>query len=214
MKKNNLYIIGAGGYGREIASYLNSSETLKEKFFFKGFIDDNLSALKTTNCPYQIVATLAEFKFTKDDFVILAIGNIDAKKKIVQKLKGKVSFYSFIAKNVYVGNNVKIGEGVLLCPGVKLPANIVIGDFVSINIDSRIGHDCIIGNFCSIMPNVDVGGECIIGSDVFLSTKSTILPRTSVADSTNIGTASVILKDIIEPKGTFFGNPGRRMLNK
>jgi acetyltransferase-like isoleucine patch superfamily enzyme len=64
------------------------------------------------------------------------------------------------------------------------------------------------------MPNVDVGGECIIGSDVFLSTKSTILPRTSVADSTNIGTASVILKDIIEPNGTFFGNPGRRMRNK
>lgn len=207
----NLYILGAGGYGREIASYIQTAKEVLEKYDFKGFLDDNLDALKNVNCPCDIVGTISNYNYTDNDEVIMAIGSIEVKKKIAQQLKDKVKFFSFIANEAYVGNNVELGEGVLICPGVKLPANIKIGNFVSINIDSRIGHDSTIGDFCSIMPNVDVGGESSIGNEVFLGTKSTIIPRTKIADQTNVGVASVILKEIKEPNGTYFGNPARRM---
>lgn len=207
----NLYIVGAGGYGREIASYLQTSKKGLKGFIFKGFIDDNLNALNTINCPYKIVGRISDYQFTNEDEVIIAIGNIDVKKKIVAQLKCRVKFFSFVSKEAYIGNNVTLGEGVLICPGVKLPANIKIGNFVSINIDSRIGHDSVVGDYCSIMPNVDVGGESIIGNEVFLGTKSTIIPRTKIADRTSVGVASVILKEVKELNGTYFGNPARRM---
>lgn len=207
----NLYILGAGGYGREIASYIKSTKEVLKSYNFKGFLDDNLEALKDIEYPYKVVGAISNFKFTDNDEVILAIGSIEIKKKIVAQLKGKVNFLTFVADESYIGNNVELGVGTLICPGVKLPANIKIGNFVSINIDSRIGHDSIIGDYCSIMPNVDVGGECVIEGGVFLGVKSTIIPRTKVAKGTVVGVASVILKDVKEPNGTYFGCPARRM---
>lgn len=211
MKTKDLYIIGAGGYGREIASYLNDFSEDERDWNFKGFIDDNIDALVGIESPNKIIGSINNFPFNKADYVIVAIGNIEIKNKIVLRLKGRVVFYNFIAKNSYMGNNVKLGKGVIICPGVKLPANITIGDFVTINIDSRIGHDSIIGNNSSIMPNVDIGGECLIGKNVFLGTKSTIIPRTKIGSDNYIGVASVVLKDITTKDGTYFGNPARRM---
>jgi len=211
MGKKKLYIIGGGGYGREIASYLNDFSEKERDWVFKGFIDDNRNALEKVETQNEIVGGINNFQFDKEDYVIIAIGNIKLKKQIIEKLRDKVTFYTFVAKNSYVGSNVKLGEGVVLCPGVKLPANITLGDFVSINIDSRIGHDSVIGNNCSIMPNVDIGGECVIGENVFFGTKSTIIPRTIIEADNHIGVAAVILKDIITKQGTYFGNPARKM---
>lgn len=206
-----IYIIGAGGFGREVASYLQTSKLiLSKEYKFLGFLD-NIKALDGVECPYKVVGLENSMKFTQNDYVIIAIANIEVKKKIVAQLKSRVNFLTFIANESYLGNNVNLGEGVLICPGVKLPANIKIGNFVSINIDSRIGHDSIVGDYCSIMPNVDVGGECLVEEEVFLGVKSTIIPRTKVAKGTVVGVASVILKDVKEPNGTYFGYPARRM---
>jgi len=210
-EKRDLYVIGAGGYGREIASYLNDFSEDERGWDFKGFIDDNIGALLGIESPNKIIGSINDFRFNKADYVIVAIGNIEIKNKIVLRLKGRVVFYTFVAKNSYIGNNVKLGKGVIICPGVKLPANISIGDFVTINVDSRIGHDSIIGDNCSIMPNVDIGGESVIGKNVFLGTKSTIIPRTKIESDNYIGVASVVLKDITTTDGMYFGNPGRRM---
>lgn len=211
MKKKNLYIIGAGGFGREIASYLNDFSSDEREWDFKGFIDDNVDPLFSSKDPNKVIGSIKEFKFKKEDYVIVAFGNIEMKKQIIERLKGNVIFYTFVAKNCFIGNNVKLGKGVIICPGVKLPSNISIGNFVTINIDSRIGHDSIIGDNCAFMPNVDVGGECEIGKNVFFGTKSTIIPRTKIDSDNFIGVASVVLKDIISKGGSYFGNPARRM---
>jgi sugar O-acyltransferase (sialic acid O-acetyltransferase NeuD family) len=210
-EKRRLYIVGAGGYGREIASYLSDFSEDEKGWDFKGFIDDNVDALLGIESPNKIIDSINNFRFNKEDYVIVAIGNIEIKKYIVLRLINRVTFYTFVAKNSYIGNNVKLGKGVIICPGVKLPANISIGDFVTINIDSRIGHDSIIDDNCSIMPNVDIGGESVIGKNVFLGTKSTIIPGIKIESDNYIGVAAVILKDIITTEGTYFGNPARRM---
>jgi hypothetical protein len=137
IEKRDLYIIGAGGYGREIASYLNDFSEDEKGWDFKGFIDDNIDALLGVESPNKIIDSINNFQFNKEDYVIVAIGNIEIKKNIVSRLKNRVTFYTFVAKKSYIGNNVKLGKGVIICPGVKLPANISIGNFVTINIDSR-----------------------------------------------------------------------------
>ena len=206
----NLFIIGAGGYGREVASYIKKSKNILDKFIFKGFLDKNLAALQGIDCPHKVIGTDAAYKFTEKDEVIIAIGSIEIKKKIVNQLKGCVKFFSFVSSEAFVGNNVELGEGVLICLGAKLLANIKLGDFVSINIDSRIGHDSVVGDFCSIMPNVDIGGECAIGKEVFLGTKANIIPKMKLADNTFVGAGAVVIKEIEESHGTYFGNPARR----
>ena len=160
-----------GGSDKQSPKYMIFSGAVssdERDWDFKGFLDADIDPLFIID-PNKVIGSIKDFKFKKEDYVIVAFGNIKTKKQIIERLKGKIVFYTFVAKNCFIGNNVKLGKGVIICPGVKLPSDISIGNFVTINIDSRIGHDSIIGDNCAFMPNVDIGGECKIGENVFSS---------------------------------------------
>jgi FlaA1/EpsC-like NDP-sugar epimerase len=42
----NLYIVGAGGFGRELYGWINQSPEFKSKYKILGFLDDNSQALE------------------------------------------------------------------------------------------------------------------------------------------------------------------------
>lgn len=210
MQKPKLYVIGSGGYGREIMGYLDSIDPSMRDFEIAGFIDDNPDALKGLNTKFQILGTVDGFDFKKEDLVILAIAKISVKSGWYNKLKNRVTFYSFISQDAMIGPNVEIGEGAIICPGVKLGDNLKMGKMVSVNVNSVLGHDAQIGDFCSIMPTVDIGGGAILGDNIFAATKSTVAPRLEICDDAYLGVGSIHIKNVTE-SGTYFGNPARRM---
>lgn len=208
-KKNRLLIIGAGGYGRELADYLLTSE-YPENTQLAGYLDDNPQALKNKKSKLPILGDITTFKFMEDDMALIAIADITIKMDLVDKLRGRVKFFTLVSERSLIGSNVKIGEGAIICPGAKLGSNMTIGDFVSVNVDSVLGHDSVIGDYCSIMPNVDVGGGAIVGKSVFLATKSVVAPSITVCAESYLGVGSINIKDVTSP-GTYFGNPARRL---
>ena len=207
-KKNSLYIIGAGDFGREMESWLEVLPGFDEKFAIKGYLDDNANALKGFPSDYEIVGTPLGFDFKKDDYALLAITNPATKKKFAEGLKGKVIFFTYIAPTVTLGKYTNIHDGAIICHDCFISTNTEIGSFVIINVGSRIGHDCIIEPFCSLMADVDLGGHVKIGECVFAGTKSTIIPRKSVNGNIIIGSGSVVIKNLTK-KGTYFGNPAK-----
>lgn len=207
MTKNRLFIIGAGGFGREIFTYIMRDGM--EHYEFAGFIDDNPNAFKNHPSYGAVAGGVSDFSFREGDVVIIAIADITIKRNIVAQLKNKVEFCSYIDKNIDIPENSKIGDGVILCPGVRIGPDSVIGDFVSINVNSVIGHDAQIGNYCSIMPNVDIGGGAKLEQGVYMGTKATVAPLVSICEGSFLGVGSINIKDTKEA-GIYFGNPARR----
>lgn len=206
----NLFVIGSGGYGREVMSYLDAIVKSKRDFNLKGFIDDDQDALNGKFSNYPICGSIDGYKFQKEDLVLIAIANINSKLLIYNKLKNKVTFYSYISEDALIAPDVEIGEGAIICPGVKLGSGLKIGEMVSVNVNSVLGHDAIIGDFCSIMPSVDIGGGAIIADKVFIATKAVVSPLISICHESYLGVGSINIKSTTEP-GTYFGNPARRM---
>ncbi|AKA36068.1 NeuD/PglB/VioB family sugar acetyltransferase [Flagellimonas lutaonensis] len=209
--KQRLFIIGAGGFGRQLESYLELFPSQKVQWELSGYIDDNPNALAGKGSDYNILGSIEDFKFKKDDLVLIAIADIQAKKKVIEALRGKVKFFTLVAEGALIGKNVTLGEGSIICPGAKIGSNVAIGEFGLINLDTIVGHDSVIGKNCSIMPHVDIGGSTTIGDNVFMGTKATVSPRLVVVDNSHLGVGAVVIKSIEEP-GTYFGNPARRML--
>ncbi len=205
-----LFVVGCGGYGREIIGYLEAIPLEERDFDLQGFIDDDPNALEGRNSNYSIQGSIEGFAFKAEDLVIIAIANIETKILIYEKLKNKVGFYSFISEDALIGPNVVIGKGVVICPGVKLGDGLKMGDLVSVNVNSVLGHDAHIGDFCSIMPSVDVGGGAEIGNRVFIATKAVVSPLIEICEDSYLGVGSINIKNTTEP-GTYFGNPARRM---
>lgn len=206
----NLFVIGSGGYGREVMSYLDAIPAKKRDFNLKGFIDDDKDALRGKLSNYRIYGSIEGYKFHKEDRVVIAIANINSKLLIYNKLKNKVTFYSFISEDALIGPDVEIGHGAIICPGVKLGPGLKMGKMVSVNVNSVLGHDAVIGDFTSIMPSVDVGGGARIGNKVYIATKAVVSPLINICEESYLGVGSINIKNTTEP-GTYFGNPARRM---
>lgn len=207
----NIIIVGAGGFGRELESYLTNLINDDTNISLKGYLDDNLEALEGKESNLKVLGKIDEYIFSENDTVLIAVASIDIKYDIVERLtKKKVDFFTFVDKSAQIGLGVNIGKGTVVCPNVIIPNNSSIGDFVTININTTVGHDSKIGNYCSIMPAVNIGGETFVGNNVFIGTNANILPRIKIVDKVFIGIGSIVIKSALE-SGTYFGNPARKM---
>ena len=168
MDINSLYIIGAGGFGRQLESYLEQVPDQKINWKLKGYIDENPNALEGMGSSYEVLGSVDNFNFQKNDMVLLAIADIKTKIKIVEMLRGSVKFFTFVAEGALIGKNVTLHEGCIICPGAKIGSNVTLGEFCLVNLDTIVGHDSIIGKNNSIMPHVDIGGGSVIGNNIFI----------------------------------------------
>ena len=205
-KKKNLYLIGAGDFGREMESWLELIPNFYNEWDVKGFLDDNLEALKGFPSDYSIVGKPLEYHFKADDYVLICITNSKVKKLITKELSGRVNFYTYIAPNTIIGKFTKIMEGSVIAPNSIVSTNVVIEQFVTINCGSQIGHDCTIGAYSSLMSNVDLGGDVRLAQCVFMGTNSTIIPRKKINEYITVGAGSIVVNHL-KKVGTYFGNP-------
>jgi len=206
--KARLFIIGAGGFGREIESWL-MYEKLQD-VSLAGYLDDNPAALNGYPSELKISGSPLSFEYTVNDRIIMGIAEPGLKEHIISRLEKRVSFYSLVSNKAVVGKFNQIGAGSVLCPGVVLTTNVSIGQFGTINAGTQIGHDVVIGPFASLMSNVDIGGNCSIGRNVYIGSGATVLPSVKIGDNAKIGAGSVVIKNV-PPKVTVFGNPALKL---
>jgi sugar O-acyltransferase (sialic acid O-acetyltransferase NeuD family) len=208
--KKSLYLIGAGDLGREIESWLELLPNFHHNWVIKGYLDQNPNALKNYPSEYKVLGDPLNFEFNKEDFIAICLTNPADKQHIIEEIKGKVNFFSYIAPNTIMGKYVNLGTGVIVCPNSCISTNVTLEDFVFINAGTQIGHDCKLGAYSSLMAHVDLGGKVQIGQKVFMGTKSNIIPGVKVTDNVTIGTGSIVVHDI-KTSGTYFGNPAKRL---
>ena len=208
--KENFYLLGAGGFAREIESWYHNTEFSK-KYNLEGYFDDDVNALVEIENDFAILDVFTHGELWKEKNILVAIASCEVKAHLEKQLIiNNCNILNFKHTTTLVGNNSKLGKGYVLCPYVIISCNVTIGDLVSINSGSQIGHDVKIGNYTSIMANVDIGGGAIIGNNVFIGSNAVILPGVKIPDNTRIGAGSVVLKSI-KQVGTYFGNPAKKI---
>lgn len=205
---NRIVIAGAGGFGREVHSWIDSSPRFREEMAISKvvFINDG-AADRPIRAP--LVSRIDEFQPEPNDLLICAIGSPKGRRKVVDSLVSRGGrFTTFVHDSVVIGANVEMGNGVVLCPGVIVGCDISIGDHTHVNLNSSIGHDVRIGQFVTISPACNLMGGVIVNDNVFLGTAATIVPGRTIHHDTVIGAGSVVVKDI-ESEVVAFGNPCR-----
>jgi sugar O-acyltransferase (sialic acid O-acetyltransferase NeuD family) len=206
--RKKLYIIGAGGFGRELELWMRLiPETLRD-FKVEGFIDDNPNALDGFKSDYKIVGTIDDHFFETTDYVVISIAEPGIKENIFNRLKNRVGLYTFIAPSAIVGDRENIGPGSVICPNAIVSTNTKLGKCVTVNCGTQLGHDSQIGDFASFMANVMVGGATQIGSKGYFGSQSTLVPGKKVCDNVKISAGSVVIRNISKP-GVYFGNPAK-----
>jgi sugar O-acyltransferase (sialic acid O-acetyltransferase NeuD family) len=132
------------------------------------------------------------------------------KYKMIEELKAKfeIRFESLIHPEVYIGSNVKIGEGVFINAKATIAPNAHLDDFCSINRSVVVGHDAYVGKYTRLGPSVSLAGSTSIGNFCSIGISSTILDYVDIGEWSVIGAGAVVTKDIPEGK-VAFGIPAR-----
>lgn len=204
----NIVIIGAGGFGREVAWLIEEINKVSNEWNLLGFVDDNEEIQNTEINGYKVVGNLEWLRKQKLN-VVCAIGDPLVKKVVMEKLVDSNNSYPvLIHPSVIYSKQVVFGEGSIICAANIITTNIEIGKHVIINLDCTIGHDAKLGDYTTVLPSVNISGYVDTGQCVSIGTGTAVIQGVKIGENSIIGAGAVVVKDI--PKNcTAVGAPAK-----
>lgn len=196
-KEYKYYIVGAGGFGREV---LNIFIDLDMENNVLGFLEENCRRRGEliNGKPVDDLSILEKIPEREKENIrlVCAIGNPIRKRVIEYTKELGYKYETIIHPSVIMSRWVDIGEGVIICAGNILTNQISIGDHTIINLSSTIGHDVTIGKYVTISPGVNISGRVSIGDQTYIGTNASIIPKIKIGKKCLIGAGAVVTKDI------------------
>jgi len=208
MKK--IAIFGAGGFGREVKTIIDSINKQEKIYEFIGFYDDGIEKGNIIN-NYPVLGGVKDINMLKEEVsLVISIGDPKTKSKIVSLIENPlVSYPNIISPNAIVSDDfVSLGKGNIVCAGSIITCNIDIRDFVILNLSCTVGHDTVINSYASFMPSVNISGEVVIGEGVYVGTGAKIINLLEIGEYTIVGAGAVVSKTL-PAKCTAVGVPAK-----
>lgn len=203
--KKDILIIGASGFGREVAWLIEELE----EWNIIGFIDDNSSIQNKIVNNYPVIGVIQNLlSFEKEMNVVIAIGNPSIRKKIYEIISSNpnIKFPNIIARDVRMSDTNNLGIGNIICTHTILTTNISIGNFNHINLSCTLGHDVVLEDYITVYPGVNISGNVTIKSLSEIGTGSKIIQGKTISDNIIIGAGGVVVKNL-DNSGTYIGVP-------
>ena len=209
MKK--LIIVGASGFGREVAWLVERINQVEETWDLIGFVDDNpdIHGNKINN--NLVLGGCECLADHPDAYVVCAVAASVVRKRIIEKINKinpKVKYATLIDPSVEMSQYVTVGEGSIICAHTIITVNIVIEKHVILNLDCTVGHDAVLHDYVTVYPSVNISGNTDIGECVELGTGMQIIQGKKIGANTIVGAGSVVVKDLPE-KCTAVGCPAK-----
>ena len=201
MKK--LVIIGASAMGRETFAYASDCG-----MHVKGFLDSRKRVLDAFTGYPPILSSVEDYHVQEEDVFVCAIGEPNIKlhyATIITSRGGR--FVTIIHPSAYIGMNVEIGLGCIICPKSVITNDSIIEDHVIVNVSASINHDNHIGLGATICPGCNLAGRVTIGASCFIATGSVLIPDVKLGEGVYVAAGSVVVKSY--ESGRIMGIPAK-----
>lgn len=195
----NIIIIGAGGFGREVWWLIERINKQNKIFNILGFIDDFKEVNTEIIDGLKVLSNVNNIgQFEDNTNIVIAIANTKARKEIVQKIKSikNFKFPNIIDPTAIIDDKLILGEGNVVCAGVVATVDIQINNFNIIDVNTTIGHDAVIKDFITFYPNVNLSGATIVNDGVEIGTGTQIIQGKKIGENSIVGAGSVVIRDI------------------
>lgn len=202
-------IVGAGGFGREVLSYIEDDNPL---FRVKGFLDSRTDALEATpRDGVPIIGDPLTYEPDPSEAFMAALGDPRHRFHYTTALRDVhcADFATVVHPRARINRHARIRHGCIVAPHVGISVDVQVGEFTHIQEYTVIGHDAQIGNWCQINSHCTIAGGARIGNFVTIHPNCVVTSRAVIEDGVTVAPGSVVIGRI--PAGlTVLGNPAKR----
>ena len=205
-----LVIVGAGGFGREVAWTVRRINEVsgEQKWDIAGFADDAPDCKGGCVAGLPVVGSVGEacVKFP-DAAYFIAIGDPRVRAAVKVRL-GEREFPAVVDPSAIVSETAKIGEGVFVGPLSIVSTDASVGEFAVVNARAGVGHDACVGPFATISPGVSLSGFTKVGAFAFMGTNSSTVPSAEIGEGAAVSAGMPVYRSVpagstLSPFGTF-----------
>ena len=181
--KEKLLLVGAGGFGRIAMEHA-------VKTYDCAFVDDSYPDKKEV-CGIPVVGKIADLPalFGTYKKLIVVLGNTKLRESIYENArKIGYEFPTIIASSAYISPFATIGNGCVILNNVVVQNAAKIGNGVLLNPGVEIHHDCVVGDNTLIYSNsvvrtyAHIGERALIGSTVSVSVNGVVADDEIIPD--------------------------------
>ncbi len=200
---NNLVIVGAGGFGLEVAAYAGNIGT----FSIKGFLDDG-KPVGTKHGGFPVLGP-TDAPVDPDALYVIALGHPPARRALAEKLEAKgARFATLIHPTASIAASASFGDGCLFAPFSFVGPEAKIGKNCLLNIYASAGHECAIGDHCALAPYAGTHASSVLEEAVFLAAHAVVTNGVRIGANAKLAAGAIAYTDV-PPNTSALGNPAR-----
>jgi sugar O-acyltransferase (sialic acid O-acetyltransferase NeuD family) len=194
----DIVIFGCGGFGRETLQIILDQNTESERWRMRGFLVSPEFQAPEIVQGFPVANDIHHFGAPADLALAIGLGNPRTRRKVVEALleTGVQSFPPLVHPRAWLGANVALAEGVVICAGALLTTDIVLGEHCHVNIGATVGHDTVVGNFSTISPGAHLSGRVTLGQGTEIGTGACINPGLTIGAGAVIGAAAAVVRNV------------------
>ena len=211
----NIVLIGGGNQ----AHYTIDIIEKEGKYNILGIID-SIHEVGSDRFNYKILGRQENISQLIEEYNIeggvISIGDNWSRYYVYNQILELVPTFKFvnaIHPSVVIGNNVKLGVGIVAMAGCIFNPKSQIGDFTFFATGAQVEHDCQIGDFSSISAGSVTGGYVKLGKFSAITLGVTVVDRLEIGENTVVGSGSLVTKSLPD-NVLVYGNPAKIIRNR
>ncbi len=186
--KEKLLMVGAGGLGRVVSEHICD-------IYDCAFLDDGKPS-GTVVCGVPVIGAVKDLGKYYPEYqkLLVTIGNNPLREKIYQKAaKLGYTFPNVILPSVYVSPYAQIGQGCIFLNNAVIQNGTKVGDGVILNPGVEIHHDSTVKDYALIYTNTVVRSLAVVGKRAHIGSTLTISNEVKVPDDAVVDNGHTLL---------------------
>lgn len=207
-----LGIFGFSGFAREVADVAAAMGMRPIFIVRKG---ENLTSSQGSH-DVLLEENLQSSRLRK---LAIGVGDPEARARIAARYAGGYDFPPLIHPSVTFGlrqrPRVLEASGSILCAGVRITNNVIVGNFTILNLNVTVGHDVELGSYVTVSPGANISGNVRIDHSVQIGSGAVIKQgepdnKLEIGSRVIVGANSTVLKSCAAG-GVYVGSPATRL---
>ena len=195
----DLFIVGAGGFGREAIWTVERINSLSQppQWSIIGYADDDPKWTKGDNFEgYPILGSVDEA--SKDHpgaSVFVAIGNNAKRADMYKRLRGH-DFPALIDPKAQISPTTEFKHGSFIGAGAVIQVGSELGKFTVVGSNAIVSHHAVVGDFVNIGPGSIIASGVKVGNAVSFFANASTMPWITIGEGATVSCGVGVKSDL------------------